>query len=99
MKKDSELAAARGKRLREAFALDETSPLKWRKLRNVFEHFDEDLDRFLLHDRAGYIFKLVDPEHGICVLLREKFEFRPIRQEVGPVLTRALEMDDSGARF
>jgi hypothetical protein len=56
VKRDNQLAAARGKRLREGFALDEQSPLKWRKLRNAFEHFDEDLDRFLLEDRAGYCF-------------------------------------------
>lgn len=33
VKKESLLAAARGQRLRAAFALDDTSPLKWRKLR------------------------------------------------------------------
>jgi len=118
VKKDSPLAAARGKRLRAAFALEDTSPLKWRKLRNAFEHFDEDLDWFLLQDRAGcffpgpiiddhaladevigHIFKLVDPAHGICVLLGEKFEFRPIRREVQRVLARALEMDEQGGRL
>lgn len=118
VRKESRLAAARGKRLREAFALDDTSPLKWRKLRNAFEHFDEDLDRFLLEDRVGHffpsplvddheltdeaighIFKVVDPKHGICVLLGEKFEFRPIRREVQRVLTRALQMEHAGARL
>lgn len=118
MKKDNLLAVARGKRLRNAFELDDDSPLKCRKLRNAFEHFDEDLDRFLLEDRAGCfspipivgdhsladepvgnLFKLVDPKHGICVLLGEKFEFRPIRREVQRVLTRALEMDENGARL
>ncbi|HCL66390.1 MAG TPA: hypothetical protein DIC56_16435 [Rhizobium sp.] len=118
VKKDNELAAARGDRLRDAFALDDTSALKWRKLRNAFEHFDEDLDRFLLDDRAGYffpsphvddqaladeaighIFKLVDPKHGVCVLLGEKFEFKPIRREVRRILSRALEMDEQGGRL
>ncbi len=118
VKRDDNLASARGKRLRDAFKLDDASPLKCRKLRNAFEHFDEDLDRFLLDDRAGYffpgpcidhqalanetignVFKLVDPEHGICVLLGEKFEFRPIRQEVQRVLSRALEMDKQGGRL
>ncbi|MBO9448368.1 hypothetical protein [Ruegeria sp. R14_0] len=112
------LAAARGDRLRNAFTLDEKSPLRWRKLRNAFEHFDEDLDRFLLEDRAGYffpsplvddqtladeaighIFKLVDPKHGICILLGEKFEFRPIRGEVQRVLSRARKMDEQGSRL
>ncbi|RWE82525.1 MAG: hypothetical protein EOS63_06840 [Mesorhizobium sp.] len=118
VKKDSQLAAARGKRLREAFKLDDTSPLKWRNLRNAFEHFDEDLDRFLLEDRVGYffpgpvvddqalteetlgqIFKLVDPPHAVCVLLGQRFEFRPIRREVQRVLARAIEMDNAGARL
>ncbi len=114
-KKRNELAAARGIRLRDAFALADTSALKWRKLRNAFEHFDEDLDRFLLEDRAGcffpgplvddqalanksigHIIKLVDPEHGICVLLGEKFKFRAIRSEVQRILSRAREMDEQG---
>lgn len=118
VKKDNQLAVARGDRLRDAFALDEKSALKWRKLRNAFEHFDEDLDRFLLQDRLGHffpnpevkdqtladetighIFKLVDPKHGFCVLLGEKFEFRPIRSEVQRILFRALEMDDQGSRL
>ncbi len=118
VKKDNPLTAARGKRLREAFNLDNGSPLKWRKLRNVFEHFDEHLDRFLLQDRVGYffpgplvddhrladeaignIFKLVDPEHGVCVLLGKKFEFRPIRSEVQRILARAIEMAEQGCRL
>ena len=56
VKKDSALAKARGSRLRVAFAVDDSSALKWRKLRNSFEHFDEDLDRFLLHDLSGCFF-------------------------------------------
>lgn len=114
----SNLAVARDNKLRDAFALDDTSALKWRKLRNAFEHFDEDLDRFLLEDPAGcffptplvddqalanesigHIFKLVDPKHGICILLGEKFEFRPIRGEVQRILSRAREMDEQGSRL
>lgn len=57
MKEDeSVLAKTRGKRLRTAFQLEESSPLKWRKLRNAFEHLDEDLDRYLLNDLTGYFF-------------------------------------------
>lgn len=118
VKKENRLSLARGKRLRDAFGLNETSALKWRKLRNAFEHFDEDLDRFLLNDRAGcffpgpivddhaladeaigHIFKLVDPKVGVCVLLGEKFEFRPIRSEVQRILSRAIEMDERGSRL
>ncbi|WYK06400.1 hypothetical protein DWF04_022405 [Cereibacter sphaeroides f. sp. denitrificans] len=117
-KKDSQLAAARGERLREAFALEETSALKCRHLRNALEHFDEDLDLFLLEDRCGFffpgplvddhtladedignIFKLVDPNGGVCVLLGKKFEFVPIWREVQRVLSRAREMDEQGSRL
>lgn len=54
--KKSELAAARAQKLREAFGIDDTSPLRNRKLRNAFEHFDDDLDQFLLDDRVGTFF-------------------------------------------
>jgi hypothetical protein len=116
--KNGALSVARGKRLREAFNLDDSSPLKWRRLRNSFEHFDEDLDRFLLIDRVGCffpgpmigshqladeklanIFKLIDPEQGVCVVLGEKFEFRPIRTEVQRVLALAQEMNAQGSRL
>lgn len=56
MKRENRLSVARGKRLREAFLLNEDSALKWRRLRNAFEHFDEDLDQFLLQDPVGYFF-------------------------------------------
>ena len=61
----TDLAKARGRKLRDAFGVDETSPLRHRKLRNAFEHFDEDLDSFLLEDRVGYFFPspLVDDHH------------------------------------
>lgn len=118
VKKDNHLTEARGHRLRDAFKLDDTSALRWRKLRNAFEHFDEDLDRFLLNDPAGYlfpspivgdhtltdeesghIFKLVDPMRGVCVLLGQKFEFRPIRREVQRILSSAYTMDKQGSRL
>ena len=54
--KDNQIAVSRGRRLRTAFALADSSPLKWRRLRNSFEHFDEDLDKFLLADPTGYFF-------------------------------------------
>lgn len=118
MKKNDPLSAARAARLRDAFGLDDNSALKRRNLRNAFEHFDEDLDRFLLGDHVGcflpspivaehaladdalaHVFKLVDPDHGVCVLLGEKFEFRPIRAEVGRVLADAMEMQKRGSRL
>lgn len=51
--KKSLLTDTRGNRLREAFGLDDNSPLVCRNLRNKFEHFDEHLDSFLLQDLAG----------------------------------------------
>ncbi|MGY4800170.1 hypothetical protein [Teichococcus aerofrigidensis] len=52
---ENELAATRGKKLRELFNVEDGSPLKWRHLRNALEHFDEDLDRFLLSFPVGYL--------------------------------------------
>lgn len=114
----AKLAIARGQKIREAFAVDDSSPLRHRKLRNAFEHFDEDLDAFLLEDPVGYffpgaivgsheladdeignIFKLVDPERHICVLLGEKYEFGQIRGEIQRILNMALAMDNSGSRL
>ena len=117
VKKDSLLAAARGEKLREAFALTDASPLKWRRLRNAFEHFDEDLDRYLIVNAAGFffpgprvgdhrsagpldkVFKLVDPERGVCVLLGEQFEYRPIQREVERMLALAVQADANGGRL
>lgn len=112
------LAVARGTRLRSAFEVDDASPLKHRRLRNAFEHFDEDLDAFLLTERVGHFFpgpivgdhqladeqlghffKLVDPDHEICVLLGEKYEFGRIREEVQRIVAAALSMDRNGARL
>ncbi|MCM0020997.1 MAG: hypothetical protein NBV67_13455 [Tagaea sp.] len=114
----NKLAIERGIRLRSAFSVNDTSALKSRTLRNAFEHFDEDLDRYLLKDLTGYIFptpivgdytltdeklghifKLIDPTHGICVLLGKKFEFRSIQSEVRRVLTAAHDMDQRGCRL
>lgn len=44
---------ARGKELRAAFHVEDSSPLKDRKLRNMIEHFDEHLDEFLKESVAG----------------------------------------------
>ena len=46
----------RGKKLRQAFELDESSPLYNRDLRNAWEHFDERLDVYLLENDAGFFF-------------------------------------------
>jgi hypothetical protein len=46
----------RGQFLRETFALDETSPLYDRALRNAMEHFDERLDAYVASGVVGCIF-------------------------------------------
>lgn len=56
-------------------------------------------DHTLADEAIGHIFKQVDPKHGICVLLGEKFEFKPIRSEVQRILARAREMDKQGSRL
>lgn len=43
----------RGERLREAFGISESNPLKDRKLRNMVEHFDEYLDDYLRSNFEG----------------------------------------------
>ncbi|KTT68335.1 hypothetical protein [Sphingomonas sanguinis] len=114
----NKLCLARGENLRSAFAVDESSPLGQRKLRNALEHYDEYLDDFLLQDRVGNffpspivdhheladdalgnIFKLVDPDKGICVILGEKYEFDLIRDEVRRILELATTMDNGGSRL
>lgn len=50
------LKEERGKTLRQAFLLDENSPLFSRDLRNAWEHFDERLDDYFLENEAGYFF-------------------------------------------
>lgn len=43
----------RSNELRKKYNIEEDSPLKDRKLRNMFEHFDEKLDIFLISTDAG----------------------------------------------
>ena len=47
---------ARAKRLRDAFAMDDNSPLFNRDLRNALEHFDERLDHYIAAGIVGYVF-------------------------------------------
>ncbi len=112
--KKNRLAQARGKRLREVFAMNDDSALRFRDLRNAFEHYDENLDRYLLEDNSGYffptplidnheladealgnIFKLVDPNGGICVLLGRKFEYRTIQREIKRILDQGKQNNES----
>ena len=45
---------ARAAKLRRAFAIEDSSPLKDRALRDALEHFDERLDIFLLEHDTGF---------------------------------------------
>ena len=45
------------------------------------------------------VFKLVDPERGVCVLLGEQFEYRPIQREVERMLALAVQADANGGRL
>lgn len=47
---------ARAGQLRDAFSIDETSPLFSRDLRNALEHFDERLDHYVTTGLVGYVF-------------------------------------------
>ena len=92
---------SRGKKLRIHFDVADDSPIANRDLRNAWEHFDENLDTYLISNDAGYffpspmignheiadepvgkVFKLIDPESEILILLGKKFYYRPIRDEV-----------------
>ena len=108
------VAQTRANKLRDAFALNDESPLKNRQLRNGLEHFDERLDDYLIEHATGNfspaatigsheeaddpeakIFKLVDIDAHVFVLLGEKYVFSAIIEEVDRVLDRADEMAKS----
>lgn len=59
VRKDHE---ARGRVLRECFAMTKISPLFNRDLRNAIEHFDERLDKYFSHPAIGCFF----PEYVGC---------------------------------
>lgn len=49
------LHEGRAKKLRSAFAIDESSALHSRKLRNALEHFDERLDAYFSNEFVGNV--------------------------------------------
>lgn len=51
----SRIHSARAEKLRQAFFVDESSPLKSRELRNSIEHFDEKLDLYVADGIVGHI--------------------------------------------
>lgn len=69
---------ARGEALRKAFGIDDLSPLRDRKLRNMVEHFDEYLDDYLRQTVAGqfvpdYFGPSPDEDRGPLKLFRAFF--------------------------
>src|SRR3989442_10356349 len=48
-------SADRGKQLREAIGVTETSPLKARAFRNIFEHYDEQLEDWMMSSKRHNI--------------------------------------------
>lgn len=112
------LAAARAAKLRYAFRMEDSSPLRDRALRDALEHFDERVDRYLLSSDAGqympvprvgdssslpnehqHIFKLVDTERQVFLILDRKFSFGPICAEAERVLLAARKMSKAGDRL
>ena len=63
-KEVAKMIQSRGAKLRLAFGLTKSSPLYRRELRNTWEHFDENLDLFLLEFVAGTFFP--SPMIGNC---------------------------------
>jgi len=53
----------------------------------------------LADEEIGNIFKLVDPEQEIIVLLGEKHEFGPIRDAVFDIYSKAVAMTGTGDRL
>lgn len=100
----------RGRLLRAALSVDDSSPLKARDLRNAIEHFDERLDKYLASGISGYIFpefvgprpiedgvsghffrayfvdcgvfRLLDGEYELDVLISEIFRISSVLQQV-----------------
>lgn len=56
LSRETPVAVARAQKLRDAFGLNDSSPLHKRELRDALEHYDERLDKFLLQDMVGYFF-------------------------------------------
>ncbi len=51
---------------------------------------------FLADEPIGHIFKLIDPDAGIVVLMGEKFQFKDIEQEVLRIYNIAISKSQNG---
>jgi hypothetical protein len=52
-----------------------------------------------LPDGINHVFKLVDPERQVFVILDRRFEFGPIIAEVAQILLAARRMSENGDRL
>lgn len=58
---------ARGEKLRKLYAIEESSPIKDRRFRNHFEHFDERIDRWAASStRMGFVDSNIGPKGSIA---------------------------------
>ena len=53
-------------------------------------------DHQIVDDGFGHVFKLIDPENEVYVVLGKKFEFGPLGREVARILTPGLDGQESG---
>jgi hypothetical protein len=53
--RSDEIHKGRGQRLREAFEISDSNPIKDKNMRNFIEHFDERLDVYLSNGIAGSV--------------------------------------------
>ncbi|MDD2775798.1 MAG: hypothetical protein PHU06_07575 [Gallionella sp.] len=101
---------SRGKYLREAFDVDELSPLFSRDLRNALEHFDERLDNYVASGVVGYVFpeyvglKPEDegvPGHFFRAYFVDSSEFRLLNEEfkIVPLANELLSIHDHLAKL
>lgn len=52
---------ARGEQLRDFLSVQDGSPLKWRKVRDSFEHFDERLDSWIAPGKGDHFGRVYGP--------------------------------------
>lgn len=100
----------RAKRLREAFGIDDSSPLKNRDLRNAIEHYDEKLDTYLKGRVIGNILpKYIGPEperHGVphhffraYFVDKAVFEILGHRLNIEPLVNEIYRINDLLTEF
>ena len=99
-------STGRGKELREAIGVTETSPLKARMFRNIFEHYDEQLEDWMMSsERHNIVDSSVIPLGAIQGVDPEDFlrnidpndwtlTFRGSRLEIRPLVEALREVRD-----